>query len=1487
MTPSPEALELLTSLELKEARLLSWGATAAQWSMDEVKEHAGQFSSSATLIGELLQAGLLVETPTGGYRTRCAETIRLISALRQSFPSRPVTDGRALILDYRFLHRPRRRPIRNVSKEDARERIANFTKEASAPVVNALLPPWASEFQIGASETILGCLNGGSSRAVMITAGTGSGKTLAFYLPAFAHIADSIHKNPTRGVIALAIYPRSELLKDQFRTVIGLAQRAWKQNSVTRPIVTATWFSPTPYDASAVRKSWRSWPSLNNATAYVCPFLLCPDDSCQGKMVWTEKDVAGGRERLVCVSCEKDVDERFIRLTRSSAKKSPPDIMLSTTESLNRQLANPANLRAFGIRPASLQVVLLDELHIYEGTTGAQNAYLFRRLRNALGRQPLWVALSATLRNAGEFLSQCVNVPTRQVQVVSPDSTQMEEMGAEYLLAVRHDPASGAGTLSTTIQTSILLTRCLDTLEPDMFMPPLSSGGVTGSKVFAFTDKLDVTNRLYWDIMDAEGWAYRDHAKSRSVLSLAHLRSDRQDRMRPDARESPGARDPLGQWWWLSEQLGHGLDIDRQLDIGRTSSQDRGVNETAELVVATSTLEVGFDDDTVGAVIQHKAPHDAASFLQRKGRAGRNPKTRPWTVVVLSDWGRDRVAWDAYESLFDPELPPKLLPLDNRYVQRIQGVYILLEWISRELEDYSRGSNVWSDMTGPAHVLDADSGSKRASIEARQVNARKLLERVLAPGPARNRLRRYVTAALGLRSDARGVAAVDSLLWDGPRPLLLAVVPTLVRRLRDNWDTEVPSSSDPTVARRIPLRDFAPGNLFDDLLATDVSFTGPGLDSAELIDTAYLPVLRTLRDFMPGTVSRHFGVRADSKRHWVPVIAVGGTESTDLNVEHAYAAASHGMVRVNESVVPLFTPTHVALETVPLPVKDYSRVDARWENHLSSEDSGIELNLPESVRNVFGRVVCHIHSRGNAVRQVRFARSATGSIFQPDKADIGLQFCDAQGNHVALGQEALVDGIAVHVIVPSASPSPSAEERTTWLTWHILHSNQLPGRIDRFDRQTLAWTTEVLWSRATLGELDIDGLTNAALGEELKRAAFVAGRSRRDDDGSGFDGDNEHSRADRETGTWADDEDFFESLEVLEFVRSAIHLANASTRTEDWLEWCNRRYTLTAATALMRAMASLARGVDSDSLVIDLDADDDRLAWITETGPGGIGAIESFMRAVRDGPQLVSYALATSIAPSELETLDTDMVSMLMQQDEVFDDLRQSVIDAWSSGHDAALAELNRLHERLSELGVTIHPLARATLAARLLGPGTDPKLFEMVAEWLEIRDRLLTAGLSPNSRVLAAVLSGVPTYDRVLQLPEDVDQRRRSRAIANVLWPFGSDAKPTGVGNPYADLPPLDFPALRENTNFAPPQVVINEWNIGSRNSVHEVLVTTGEVRLIFPSTACNAIRSALLDLQIVPIEDGTMFVHPTVVAVLNIESNSEVWLRLQGWYR
>src|SRR2546421_228688 len=56
----------------------------------------------------------------------------------------------------------------------------------------------------------------------IVTAGTGSGKTLAFYLPALVRIGESM--GPDFWVKTLAVYPRIELLKDQFGEAYRIAR---------------------------------------------------------------------------------------------------------------------------------------------------------------------------------------------------------------------------------------------------------------------------------------------------------------------------------------------------------------------------------------------------------------------------------------------------------------------------------------------------------------------------------------------------------------------------------------------------------------------------------------------------------------------------------------------------------------------------------------------------------------------------------------------------------------------------------------------------------------------------------------------------------------------------------------------------------------------------------------------------------------------------------------------------------------------------------------------------------------------------------------------------------------------------------------------------------------------------------------------------------------------------------------------------------------
>ena len=153
------------------------------------------------------------------------------------------------------------------------------------------------------------------------------------------------------------------------------------------------------------------------------------------------------------------------------------------------------------------------------------------------------------------------------------------------------------------------------------------------------------------------------------------------------------------------EDIGHILAAGSRVRVSRTSSQDVGVDANAGIVVATSSLEVGFDDPEVGAVLQHKAPQSPAAFLQRKGRAGRRQSMRPWTVVVLSDYGRDRAAYLGYDQLFSPHLPARYLPLGNRAVLRMQATFVLFDWLARRLPP-TVSPDPWMDFSQPASEIE-------------------------------------------------------------------------------------------------------------------------------------------------------------------------------------------------------------------------------------------------------------------------------------------------------------------------------------------------------------------------------------------------------------------------------------------------------------------------------------------------------------------------------------------------------------------------------------------------------------------------------------------------------------------------------------------------------------------------------------------------------------------------------------------------------------
>ena len=327
--------QLLLEVERTEMRSLRWGATGSSFAEDELIELAREVSSSEpeSAIKELLDRRLLfrVSAPGRGarYRSRFAEGVRLLASLRQIFPGRKWQVAPSLVADFRVDLRQRRVPRRDQPADEAIGGLADQLgwSKTDRSIAEALLggsePFPLAAFQERATAAVLA--RDQRERGVVISAGTGSGKTLAYYLPAIIAIARRVRPGEF-WTKALSLYPRNELLKDQFNAVLSyLAQIG---DRAPRPIRIGTFFSSTPFESSVGSvddSNWDRFPSQHQTTPYVCPFAKCPD--CGARLLWTIDDIRAKRERLVCehsvvepVSCGFETLPEQVLLTRRSVQ---------------------------------------------------------------------------------------------------------------------------------------------------------------------------------------------------------------------------------------------------------------------------------------------------------------------------------------------------------------------------------------------------------------------------------------------------------------------------------------------------------------------------------------------------------------------------------------------------------------------------------------------------------------------------------------------------------------------------------------------------------------------------------------------------------------------------------------------------------------------------------------------------------------------------------------------------------------------------------------------------------------------------------------------------------------------------------------------------------------------------------------------------------------------------------------------------------------
>ena len=152
-----EALQqALTAVELRESELLSWGAVGAEWHRSELVDVLNAHGDGESLLAEMLELALIVHTPAGGYRSRSAETVRLLATLRQAFRREAVLQGgrscwtTASSSAHGVVQR------RNVAAAELEASVGPSLEARGMAALRTLSPSTVSEFQVRSTRMRLG-----------------------------------------------------------------------------------------------------------------------------------------------------------------------------------------------------------------------------------------------------------------------------------------------------------------------------------------------------------------------------------------------------------------------------------------------------------------------------------------------------------------------------------------------------------------------------------------------------------------------------------------------------------------------------------------------------------------------------------------------------------------------------------------------------------------------------------------------------------------------------------------------------------------------------------------------------------------------------------------------------------------------------------------------------------------------------------------------------------------------------------------------------------------------------------------------------------------------------------------------------------------------------------------------------------------------------------------------------------------------------------
>ena len=263
---------------------------------------------------------------------------------------------------------------------------------------------------------------------------------------------------------------------------------------------------------------------------------------------------------------------------RTQMRRRPPDILITTPESLYLMLTSGARETLTGV-----EAVIVDEIHAVAGTKrGSHLALTLERLaaNQQGGRDPQRIGLSAT-QNPLEEIGRFLVGPQRAVRVLDAGMRKPLDLKIHVPVESMTQPEQGAGNLPQPdhVQGSEATRR---SIWPAIY-PELLRLVEEHTSTIVFVNNRRGAERLALRLNELANAGLPDDAPRRDIARAHHGSLSREERTL----------------------------VEEQLKAG-----------ALPCLVATSSLELGIDMGAVDLVLQVESPKSVARGLQRIGRAG-------------------------------------------------------------------------------------------------------------------------------------------------------------------------------------------------------------------------------------------------------------------------------------------------------------------------------------------------------------------------------------------------------------------------------------------------------------------------------------------------------------------------------------------------------------------------------------------------------------------------------------------------------------------------------------------------------------------------------------------------------------------------------------------------------------------------------------------------------------------------------------------------